>query len=156
MESHLKPRKRDRIVSLFRRNDQSSTTSSKTPSVSPSPSISQAHIAIKESPDRQRAKARYLAAAEFLENAVKGREAKWGKFDFPELPGELANINNPQFGERIEKVLEHRKELVQDRSLWENFRRTAQCIFTALSPFATNFLTIAKEGESVISGEALF
>jgi tetratricopeptide (TPR) repeat protein len=73
MESPQRVRKRERISVLFRRKDQ-------TPSTSEAPQSSQ--IAT-ESADRQRTKARYREAAKLLEEAVKGRESQWGKVEFP-------------------------------------------------------------------------
>lgn len=129
MESPQRVRKRDRISVLFRRKDQ-------TPSTSEAPQSSQ--IAT-ESADRQRTKARYREAAKLLEEAVKGRESQWGKFKFPELVGELEDFDISEFKDNINSILEKRKGVVQDNTVWRKCEHAIQCFFTAFSPFAKYF-----------------
>ena len=104
-----------------------------------------------ESADRQRTKARYREAAKLLEEAVKGRESQWGKFEFPELVGELEDFDVSEFKDNINSILEKRKGDVQDDTAWRKCEHAIQCFFTAFSPFAKNFLSIAKGAQAVIS-----
>ena len=104
---------------------------------------------ISESPDRQRTKARYQAAAKELENALK-RDSSWGQFEFPELRGELEDFDKSQFQDRINKSLESREHKAKDQKAWRKASHMLECAFTALSPFAKNFLTIAKDSQSVL------
>lgn len=142
MESPQRVRKRDRIGALFRRKDQ-------TPITPESQQTPQTDSGVTESADRQRTKARYREAAKLLEEAVKGRESQWGKFEFPELAGELEDFDVADFKDNINSVLEKRKGAVKDDTTWGKCEHAIQCFFTAFSPFAKNFLRIAKEGQAV-------
>ena len=105
---------------------------------------------VPESSDGHRTKARYLASIKALEEAVKGREHQWGCFDFPELQGELEDFHTSQLQDKINEALKAREHRVKDRKAWGKFRQLAETCFTTFTPFAMNFLTIAKEGSSVI------
>jgi hypothetical protein len=99
--------------------------------------------------DRERTKERYAEAATLLEASLKGRQGNWGSFEFPELSGEPEGFNDLQFRHKIELALESRRNSVKDKTGWSRGRDIIECIFTALSPLAKNFLTIAKEGQAV-------
>jgi hypothetical protein len=77
------------------------------------------------------------------------RHEKWGAFDFPELTGEPEGFNDSQFKDKINAVMQSRKQALKDLSGWKKCEHAVQCAFTAFSPFAKNFLIIAKEGEQV-------
>jgi len=100
--------------------------------------------------DRERTRERYKEASNLLQDAVK-RHEKWGAFDFPELTGEPEGFNDSQFKDKINAVLQSRKQALKDLSGWKKCEHAVQCAFTAFSPFAKNFLTIAKEGQQVRS-----
>jgi hypothetical protein len=144
-------RKRDQLFP-FRRKEQVSLPRPTSPlsaehqivSHQPTPLIT-SHT---ESPDRQRSKARYLEALSLLEDAVKGREARWGTFDFPQLKGELDDLSPSQFRESINKVIERNAPL-KKTTTWAKCEYALQCCFTAFGPLAKNFLMIAKEGQAV-------
>ena len=139
-------RKRHRFGALFRFKDQTPPSSAPvSPPANPPPS------AIPESADRQRTKARYTEAAKLLEEVVKGRESQWGKFEFPELTGEPEDFNVSLFKDNINSILEKRRGAVKDDTAWGKCEHAIQCVFTAFSPFAKNFLGIAKEGQAVLS-----
>lgn len=151
MERAQTPRKRDRLLP-FRRKDQvflpppTSVSAEHQQPPTPVPSHT-------DPPDRQRSKARYLEAITLLENAVKGREALWGAFDFPQLQGELDDLSPSQFRECINTVIE-RNTALKKTTAWGKCEDALQCCFTAFAPFAKNFLIIAKEGQAVSSFHA--
>jgi hypothetical protein len=150
MDSGRKPRKRDRLASLFKRRQQ--TSASQIASAQTAESSAQSSSPNNaDSGDRQRTKMRYLEATKLLEEAIKGRGGPLGSFDFPELKGEPGSLNDTQFREKINAALEARKNEVKDQTMWAKCSQVVQYAFTAFSPFAKNFLTIAKEGQAVPS-----
>ena len=100
--------------------------------------------------DRQLAQARYKEAANRLKKAIEVRRGSWDSFDFEELTGEPERFDDPQFKNKINTVLMSRKTSIQDRKGWTKFTYAVECVFTAFSPFAKNFLTVAKDAQSVI------
>jgi hypothetical protein len=151
MDSERKPRKRDRLISVFKRKNRTPDPASQTASAQTGESSAQNSSASNvESGDRQRTKTRYLEATKLLEEVVKGSGTRWGSFDFPELKGEPGDLNDLQFREKINSTLEARENEVKDRTAWAKCSHVVQCAFTAFSPFAKNFLTIAKEGQAVL------
>lgn len=98
--------------------------------------------------DRERTRERYSEASQLLQDAVKGHQ-KWGVFEFPEITGEPEGFNDSWFKDKINEVLKSRKEAMQKLSGWGKYEHLIQCAFTAFSPFAKNFLTIAKEAQQV-------
>ena len=158
MESGQNLRKRNRLVSLFKRKEQiQQTSSSPTTSVQtegfgvPRPTVTDANTG-----DKQRSKDRYFDATRLLEETVKAYQGKWGSFDFPELKGEPEDFNDSLFREKINTVMIAQKTKVNDQSAWEKCRDATRCAFIAFSPFAKNFLTIAKEGQAVFITRNLF
>ena len=151
MESGQKPRKRDRLNFLFKRKERTQqTTSSQTSSIQRDDMQPPADTAANTG-DGERSKARYLDAARLLEETVKAYQDKWGSFNFPELKGEPKDFDDSLFREKINAVVETRKNNIKDPSAWEKCKDVVQCAFTAFSPFAKNFLTIAKEGQAVFA-----
>jgi hypothetical protein len=144
-ESYRKRSKCNRIRTWFNRQERASFTPPQSPLAPPILEPS----ATLESNDRQRTKARYVEAAKLLEEAVNGREDLWGSLDFPGLDGELDDVDDSQFKIRVDSLLESNKNRVKDRNTWAKCGHTIECFFTAFSPFAKNFLTIAKEGSAV-------
>lgn len=106
-------------------------------------------LEVSESPDRQRTRVRYQAAAKELEDALK-RDSSWGHFEFPELRGELEDFDKSQFQDKINKSLQSREHKAKDQKACGKASHMLECAFTALSPFAKNFLTIAKDSQSVL------
>ena len=143
-------RKRDLLLPFIRKEQVSlpgptSPRSAEHQIASHQPTPSTSHT---ESPDGQRSKARYLEALSLLEDAVKGREARWGTFDFPQLKGELDDLSPSQFKESINTVIERNAPL-KNTTTWAKCEYALQCCFTAFGPLAKNFLMIAKEGQAV-------
>jgi hypothetical protein len=91
-----------------------------------------------------------MEAANILEEAIQGQEKRWGKFEFPELNGELERFDLSQFTTYINMLLDSCENKVQDETSWGKCEHVMKCLFTACSPFAKNFLMIAKEGQSVL------
>jgi hypothetical protein len=89
--------------------------------------------------DRKRTISRYKIAAEKLQASLNSSQAHWKSFKIPEK-----NIPDKdpisQLREEINKTLTGRKE---EKKSW------IEKVFSAISPFAKNFLTIAKEGQAV-------
>jgi hypothetical protein len=136
--SSRQSQKRGRIVSLFKRKDPQPVQA--TPS---------AATATQAYDDKQRATERYVEATQFLRDTVQAHKTQWGSFDYPELTGEPEDFQDSQFKAKLNAILELRKEHAKDKTPWEKCGHVIECVFTALSPFATNFLTIAKERSSV-------
>jgi hypothetical protein len=132
---------------LFKRKEQTPQT----PPNTVSQSNQESPVSFPESSDGHRTKARYLASIEALEEAVKGRENQWGSFDFPELRGELEDFHTSQLKGEINRVLEAQEHRVKDRKAWGKFKHAAECCFTTFTPFAMNFLTMAKDGSLVMA-----
>ena len=166
MKNGGKPPKRDRLKALleWKRKDNTSPNPERyqlTPQRgSPTPPqipTAGASTAISPPPvqdrsgDSRRARTRYLEAAKALEEVVSGCKSQWGSFDFPELKGEPINPTDLQFKHKIDTVLEAQKSALKDQTAWEKCKHTIQCVFSALSPFAKNFLTIAANAQSVQS-----
>jgi hypothetical protein len=142
-----KPRKRDRVYALFESKKEAPPLSA--------PPLS-GHTAsgpsgVTESPDRRRTKARYVEAANLLKEAIRAQE-RWGKFEFPELKGELEEFNVSQFTDGINALLETSENKIKDKTAWDKCEHVMQCLFTACSPFAAKFLTIVKDSQSVLLG----
>ena len=136
--SNRKLRKRDHIASFFKRKGRQP--------VQVTQSIATATQAYD---DRQRTRDRYFEATQFLHETIQGHKDQWGSFDFPELNGEPEDFQDSQFKTKLNDILELRKKNAKDKTPWEKCGDMIECIFTALSPFAKNFLTIAKEGSNV-------
>ena len=153
MNNGSKPRKRDRLISLFMQKKQTQpTSSSQSTSVHTDDSIERRHPSSDaKTGDRQRSRERYLAAAKLLEETLKTHEDKWGLFRFPQLNGEPEGFNDSLFREKINTVLEARRNDVKDQTAWAKCRDAVWCAFTAFSPFAKNFLTIVNQSQGVIS-----
>src|SRR5438045_3487772 len=99
--------------------------------------------------DQQQAINRYKKAAEQLKEAIKIRKGPWGSFDFEELIGEPES-DDSQFKNKINAVLASREKLINDRNRWSKFTHAVECVFTAFSPFAKNFIIATKDAQSVM------
>src|SRR5271170_1812048 len=87
-----KPNNVSRILGCFKRK-----------STSTSPEQSEIAIPVLYD-DKKRTHVRYLKAVSLLEDALKGRNEKWGNFKIPELEGELENINPEEFRRKPEAL----------------------------------------------------
>jgi hypothetical protein len=146
-----KPRKRDRLKALLEwKRKETSPTPPQIPTAGASMAVSAPPVQ-DLSGDSRRATTRYLEAAKTLEKVVNHCKSQWGSFDFPELKGEPINPTDLQFKHKIDTVLEAQKSALKDQTAWEKCKHTIQCVFSALSPFAKNFLAIAANAQSVQS-----
>jgi hypothetical protein len=104
--------------------------------------------------DRERTEKRYCQAVELLQTSVKLPWKNWEAFEIPEFKN-LADVINPipQLQEDIKKTLEARASSFKDPRFWSTSKRVAERIFTAITIFAINFLSVANEGSAVWSVE---
>jgi hypothetical protein len=100
--------------------------------------------------DRTRTEKRYKNAAKELAASLDLRRANWESFEVPKFGNISEDDPIPQLREQIQVTLEARKNTVNDKGVWSSAKNAIEKTFTAISPFAKNFLKIAKEGQSVI------
>ena len=117
----------------------------------------QTAVQLDRSGDRERTERRYKEAVEQLKKSVKLPRENWETFDIPDFKN-LADVTDPipQLQDDIKKTLDARKDAFKDQSFWSKSKRITEGIFTAISPFAKNFLFVAKEGSSVLPVEDFF
>jgi hypothetical protein len=94
--------------------------------------------------DKERTRNRYLNAVSLLEDALNGRNEKWGQFEIPKLEGELEDVNPEEFRGKLQALCES-YGTKHDANWVGKCAHVLQCGFTAFAPFAKNFLAIAKE-----------
>lgn len=99
--------------------------------------------------DRERSESRYKSAAEQLVKSLSLRRANWEAFEIPKFSTISEHDTIPQLREHIQKTLEARKNTVKNKDFWSKGKNIIERTFTAMSPFAKNFLMIAKEGQQV-------
>jgi hypothetical protein len=145
MESDRKPQMRDRITGFFKKLRGQEVSESATHRVHSEPPVPKAEVY----GDRERTRERYKDAAKLLEEVVKGRGSEWGGFDFPELQGEPEGFDDVKFKDKLDTVLQTRKDGLKDRSALKKCGDLVQRMFTASAPFAKNFLSIARQAQSV-------
>jgi hypothetical protein len=104
--------------------------------------------------DREKTEKRYCEAVELLQSSVKVPQKNWEAFEIPEFKN-LADVIHPipQLQEDIKKTLDARASSFNDPRFWSTSKRVAERIFTAITPFAINFLSVANEGSAVWSVE---
>jgi len=137
-----KPRSASRVSAFFRRGRSPATlgqpaSGDNTQAPVPSPYA-----------DKGRARDRYLKAVSLLEDALKGRNEKWGNFEIPKLEGELENVNPEEFRGKVEALCKS-YSVKRDLNAFGKCAHAVECCFTAFAPFAKNFLAIAKESSQV-------
>jgi hypothetical protein len=101
-----------------------------------------------ESADTRKTRNRYNDAVRFLREAIEvhGGE-QWKALPLPELEDKPEDWHDSQLREQIDEAM--KAVSIKDQGAWEKCRHIMQCIFTALSPLAKNFLTIASTGSNV-------
>lgn len=138
-----------RLSSLFKRQNKPSSLPEATP-----PQRDEASVptpVVEDYNDRERALARYREATNVLSRSIENRPPQWGSFDLPGLAGDPEDFDDAQFRNKINLVITSKEASIKDRKSLSKCRNAIECLFTALSPFSKNFLTIAKEGQSVPS-----
>jgi len=83
-----------------------------------------------------------------LEDALKGRNEKWGNFEIPKLEGELENVNPKEFKQKLEALCQSYSQN-REPNVLSQCAHAIECCFTAFSPFAKNFLSIGKAAAQV-------
>lgn len=106
--------------------------------------------------DRELALSRYRKAASRLKDAIKIRKGVWSAFNFDELCDEPEDLDDSQFKNKINAVFGSQEMSVKDKKGWSKFTYAVECVFTALSPFAKNFLMATQGAQSVLSFQNLF
>lgn len=139
----------------LRRFSSATKARNKPPSTSPESTPSKvdeipAPVAVKgDYGDRERAIARYREAAKSLKKSIENLPRSWGSFMLPELAGDPADFDDEQFRNQINLAIASREPSIRDRNSMSKCRNAIEYFFTALSPFAKNFLIVAKEIQSV-------
>jgi hypothetical protein len=109
-------------------------------------------LSLSDLHDREETKQRFVKASQTLEDALKvwkrWKYAEPGSTEFPNLAGEPERFDD-EFRNKLEKIMETRKASLKDKSIWAKSGDTIVAIFTALSPFAKNFLSVAIQGQPV-------
>jgi hypothetical protein len=99
--------------------------------------------------DRRETTQRFLKASQSLGEALdKCRIDGMGTIDFPELSGEPDQFDS-RFREKVNTILESRREAAKDKSVFAKAGDIINGLYTAVSPFAKNFLSVAIQGQSV-------
>jgi hypothetical protein len=109
-------------------------------------------LSLSDSHDREETKQRFVKASQALEDALRvwksWKYTESGVTEFPELAGEPERFDG-EFRNKLEKIMDTRKAALDDKSIWTKSGDTIVAIFTAFSPFARNFLTVAIQAQSV-------
>jgi hypothetical protein len=113
-------------------------------------SVQSSQAADHEYNDGQLAQNRYKEGASHLKEVIKIRKGPWDSFDFEEeFSREPEGFDDSQFINKINALLISREKSIKDRKGWAKFTYAVECVFTAFSPFAKNFLTVAANAQSV-------
>ena len=143
------PKQRFSISSLYKRKRKTEPASAT--QTTPTQSSQETSVP-DELGDTQRTRNRYNNAAKFLQDDIKSQGGKqWQGLHLSKLEGEIHEFNDQQFRKHIDQALESQNISIKDQGSWKQCMHTMQCIITALSPFAKNFLAILSHGSSVYS-----
>jgi hypothetical protein len=117
----------------------------------------QTALPLDPSGDREKTEGRYKEAVEQLKKSVKLPRKNWETFEIPDFKN-LVDVTDliPQLQEDIKKTLDARKDAFKDQNFWSKSKRITEGIFIAISPFAKNFLFVAKQGSNVFPVEDFF
>jgi hypothetical protein len=108
-------------------------------------------VAAPDLSDRTETGVRFAMASELLHTALQRLRPEGGEpFDFPGLTGEPDTFDQ-RFRETLNNALEARRAALNDKSLWSKPGEIILGLFTALSPFSKNFLSVAIQAQSVRS-----
>lgn len=148
MESNQKPRTLNKLRRFVTRKESKISKSNPAPPKHPSIENNQViHDVNRELGEDQQVKARYIQATKLLQDAVAGHQGE--PFLFPDLSGEMEEFNDMEFREKLDITIDRYKTSMKNPKALEKCRYAVQCMFTALSPFAKNFLQIARDGQAV-------
>jgi hypothetical protein len=99
--------------------------------------------------DTQRTNDRYFTATKLLQEAISKRGRKWGSFEFPQLTGEPKDFNDTTFLAKINQVLDSQIN-GKNTSAWEKCKRTIECAFLTMSPFAKVLFELAQSNGAAV------
>jgi len=135
-----------RLTSPLKRHKLPSSAPPTDPATStPGPSPGSESQPLRDYDDGQRAQRRYEEAAAELKGAIKRQKG----LDFEDLSGGPEGFDDSQFKKKINAILSAHESSIKDRKGWSTLTRAVECVFTALSPFAKNFLMVAKDAQAV-------
>jgi hypothetical protein len=100
--------------------------------------------------DTERTQERYEKATKQLKDALQVRQNDWKIFEYSELDNLSEREDPAKLQTEINKVLEARKMSLQNKSNWDKCKGIVEFVFTTLSPFAKNVLSVATNMQSVI------
>jgi hypothetical protein len=152
MQTQGTERRFKRLVSRLRGRETASTTTS--PTSTGENQAPQSENTVYN--DRELALSRYRKAASQLKEAIKIRKGVWSAFDFDEFCDEPEDIDDSQFKNKINTVFGSQETSIKDKKGWSKFTYAVECVFTALSPFAKNFLMATQGTQSVLPFHHLF
>ena len=66
----------------------------------------------------------------------------------------MEDFDDSRFREKINIVLEAHK-IAENQTGWGKCKEIVQCVFTAFSPFAKNFLDVAKDGSNLANARSV-
>jgi len=97
-----------------------------------------------------RTKARHQKACELLLVCLPKaqQDDTWNFLDFPDIESK-AEIFDTEFGQKVNIILESKRDLIKDDDSRAKCCQTMECIIAALISFSRSFLSIAKRGQSV-------
>ena len=98
--------------------------------------------------DRKRTEERYNAAIALLKETLRLRPTSWNTLKPPEFDDLLEGQDLSNLRDAIEKRLNSKDSSVNP-TVGAKLRKLMEQVFVVLSPFATNLLVIAKEGQAV-------
>jgi hypothetical protein len=148
MEGNQKPRKDSRIPALFRRKKPASTSPAQTSS---SQSSQGSPTQSMESADTQKTRNRYNDAIKFLQDTIEAHGSeRWRELRLYKFGGEMEDFHDSQLRDQIDEALKILNISIEDQSILGKCRHIILCMFTALSPLAKNFLTVAMTGSNVL------
>ena len=97
--------------------------------------------------DSERTRSRYENAAQRLQKALELCRTNWKGFTFSDdrdLPETVSQMHR-----ELEVALKSWKVSRENPDLWSKAKHIAEQMFTAISPFFKNFLTVARSAQSV-------
>lgn len=106
-------------------------------------------IPLSISRDRQQSMDRYAHAETTLRKALQRGQNRWKSVEIPSFGMNEERLDEMQLLDRVNTILDTQRSAGVAKSYWEQCKRVIQSIFTATSPFATTFLTMARNGSSV-------
>jgi hypothetical protein len=98
--------------------------------------------------DKERTKKRYEEAANRLKDSLNLCQGNWQPFEIPKFD-DIPNNVLPQVQEAIEGMINARENSMKNPDFWSKKKYIVKRVFSAVCPFAKNFLQVAKEGSSV-------